>query len=281
MAKLNKALYTKEEFKKLQEKKKEAKELNRLRKIKNKYKEIDHNENNEQYNVLCLKHGDKYNADYVNKLYNMVRYNLSLPFSFWCLTENPTGIHQDVRIIPLPKHLQVKGWWYKPYIFSNTLPIEGTILYLDLDLVIANPIDKLFLFYPNKYCVLRDFTRSMRPGWPKYNSSVIRFDAGQLDYVWQKFQNESQYIMKRHYGDQDFLYEMTNGKGQYFPDTWIKSWKWEVRKDRQFRPGDTRGNRRFAKIENVEPPADCCIVVFHGDPNPHNCQDPFIIKKWV
>ena len=68
--------------------------------------------------------------------------------------------------------------------FSDQLPIKGAILYLDLDLVICKNIDNMFLYNPDKWCVIRDFTRHIRPDWKKYNSSVIRFDAGSLLSFW-------------------------------------------------------------------------------------------------
>ena len=132
-----------------------------------------------KYYVLCLKHGTKYSSEYVNRLYNMVKRNCTLPFEFVCLTENPTDINPNIKIIPLPSGL--KGWWCKPYMYSADLPIKGIVLYMDLDVVISNNIDKLFIWKPNNWCTIRDFTRVMRPQWQKYNSSVVRFKTGQLD----------------------------------------------------------------------------------------------------
>lgn len=277
MAKIDKSKFTKQEIAEIREnkrKRKLEKEFARKQKL------YSSNSNSCDKNILVLKHGTKYSVDYVNKMYKMVKANMSYDFNFYCITEDPTGLDPNINVLPLPPTLAVSGWWYKPYIFSADLPIEGTILYLDLDMVIVAPIDRLFDFYPGQYCVIRDFTRSMRPNWEKYNSSVVRFEKGQLDYVWKKFQKENTNIMRRHFGDQDYLYEETKDKAKIFPDTWILSWKWEVRKDRRWKPGGTRGNRELATIEDVKPPADCCIVAFHGDPNPHRCKDPFIIDKW-
>ena len=36
-------------------------------------------------NILVLKHGQKYSADYVNKMYNMVTANLEYDFNFYCI----------------------------------------------------------------------------------------------------------------------------------------------------------------------------------------------------
>jgi len=276
MAKIDKSKFTKEEIKQLFRKKQVEK--NEKRKLKYDIQPLPTKP--PEYNVLCLKHGTKYGSNYVNTLYSMVTKNLDLPFKFFCLTEDPTDLHANINILPLPKLNRASGWWYKPYIFSKDIPINGTILYLDLDIVITSKIDRLFNFYPGKYCILRDFTRAMRPSWEKYNSSVIKFEKGNLSHVWEKFQKEHTTIVRKFFGDQDYLYDETKDTATYFPDKWILSWKWEVRRNKQFANGGTKGNRKFAVIENVRAPEDCCIAVFHGDPNPHNCEDPYIIEKW-
>lgn len=229
--------------------------------------------------ILCLKHGAKYNHEYVNKLYNMVKNNCTIDYEFVCLTDNPRDLHPDVKTLPLPGDLE--GWWCKPYMFSADLPIKGNILYIDLDVVIAGNIDKLFTFEPEHWCTVRDFTRAMRPKWQKYNSSVVRFKTGELDHVWKDFYQNRKNIQRRFFGDQDWLYEATRKRpAMLYPDAWIMSWKWEIRKTKDWAPGGRKGNRTFKNIENVTPRPDCCITVFHGDPNPHTCQDPWVVKNW-
>jgi len=274
MAKIDKSLYSKEEIKAMKAAKRERKAAKLL---KNTAKTFPASKDK---NILVLKHGQKYSADYVNKMYNMVSANLEYDFNFYCITEDPDHLNPKINVILLPT-VAVTGWWYKPYIFSADLPIEGTILYLDLDLVVTNSLNRLFDFYPSEYCIIRDFTRSMRPNWEKYNSSVVRFEKGQLDYVWQKFKKEHLLIMRKFYGDQDYLWEATQGKAKVYPDAWVRSWKWEVRKDKRFKPGQPRGQRELIDIEHIKAPDDCCIVAFHGDPNPHNCHDPYIVEKWI
>ena len=48
-------------------------------------------------NVLCIKWGSKYSADYVNKLYSMVERHLSLSHRFVCLTEDTTGLNSEIE----------------------------------------------------------------------------------------------------------------------------------------------------------------------------------------
>lgn len=267
---------SKEDWHKLREERKKEKDAKRLQRIASTLPAEEKNY------ILCLKHGTKYSEDYVNKLYKAVKNNCTIPFEFVCLTERPKGIHKDIHIIPLPTYLE--GWWCKPYIYSNELPLNGTILYMDLDVIISGNIDKLLTWQPDHWCTVRDFTRAMQPRWQKYNSSIVRFKKGELDFVWTDFKKDQKDIQRRFFGDQDWLYASTNNvKGaMLYPDSWIQSWKWEVRsKPRNFATGGQRGNRKFEIIDkDAKPRPECCVTVFHGDPNPHNCEDPWVIKNW-
>jgi len=287
MAKIDKSQYTKEEWRKVREQRRAEKEKARRDKALDQisepqatlYEDRSPNLSDENKNyVLCLKHGTKYGSEYVNILHRMVKRNITLDYEMVCLTDDPRGIDPEVKILPLPSGLE--GWWCKPYIFSKDLPIKGNILYMDLDVVISGNLDKLFEYHPNAWCVIRDFTRAMRPKWEKYNSSVIRFKTGQLQPVWEDFIKNPKSIIQRLHGDQDWLYERMGGTAIMWPDSWIQSWKWEVRTSREFKAGGIRGNRQFKHIEHVTPRVECCICVFHGDPNPHNCEDPWVKKNW-
>lgn len=264
---------------------KQRKSLEKLTKLDQEAKmyDVSYNSNpliKDKYYVLCLKHGTKYSSEYVNKLYSMVMRNCTLDIEFVCLTDNSTGINPNIKIIKLPGGIE--GWWCKPYIFSNDLPIKGTVVYMDLDVVIADNIDALFTFGNDKWCTIRDFTRKMRPTWEKYNSSVIKFKTGQLAYLWQNFKENQMFIQRKFHGDQDWLYDQTyrDNPAQLYPDNWIQSWKWEIRKTRDLKYNLPKGQRRLRTIEYCEPPVGCCVCVFHGDPNPEHCEDPWVVKNW-
>lgn len=281
MAKIDKNNLTKEEWRVIRDRRRAEKETQKLLKNINPVQQEKIKEEksiSSERIVLCLKHGQKYSSDYVNKLYNACKRNSTKPFKMVCLTDDPLGINPDVDTLPLPADLT--GWWCKPYMFSKELPLVGTVLYLDLDVVIAGNIDILFDFEPNHWCTVRDFTRAMRKEWKKYNSSVIKFKAGELDHIWQGFKKDAKNIMRRLHGDQDWLWEAGQRKAKYFPDRYVMSWKWEIRETKNFAPGGVKGNRKLAKIEDVTPPAGCIVCVFHGDPNPHNCDDPWVKENW-
>ena len=50
----------------------------------------------EPVNVLCFSWGTKYGAPYVNKLYRGVKRNMTIPFRFICMTDDPTGYDEGV-----------------------------------------------------------------------------------------------------------------------------------------------------------------------------------------
>ena len=274
LAKVDKSQYTKEQWKIIKEQRRQAKAQKSVETVQN----LPQKSVEEKNYVLCLKHGTKYSADYVNRLYNMVKRHCTLDYEFVCLTDDPLDIDKNITIIKLPSGLE--GWWCKPYMFSDDLPINGTILYMDLDVVLASNIDKLFTYMPGNWCTIRDFTRTFRKDWKKYNSSIVKYHTGQLSHVWNDFKKNQKTIQSRLHGDQDWLYEATRTcQAMMYPDSWIQSWKWEVRNDRILSSG-TRGNRKLRKVENVTPRVECCVCVFHGDPNPHNCDDPWVKENW-
>ena len=271
--KIDKSLYTKEEYRKLKREKQQRKIAKaHARKLK---KDPDAH----QINILCLKHGAKYDSSYVNKLFSACKKHCSLEFKFFCATEDPQNLLPGINVIKLPNSA-MSGWWYKPWLFSNELELNGTILYLDLDVVIADNFDRIFSYKPGQWLICRYFTRAMRPQWEKFNSSVMRWEAGDHEFIYTNFINNAMSTMRRFHGDQDWIWDQGKNIATYFPDEWIRSWKWEIRRTKNFKPGGTRGNRILEQIESVTPPPECCICVFHGDPNPHRCQDPWVVKNW-
>jgi len=138
LAKIDKGKYTKAEWKAIKEQRRQEKALGKLAKLDQEMGLLEQSYSDnplikDKNYILCLKHGTKYSAEYVNKLYNMVARNCTLDYEFVCLTDDPKGINENIKILPLPGHLQ--GWWCKPYMFSKDLPLKGTVLYMDLDVV--------------------------------------------------------------------------------------------------------------------------------------------------
>ena len=228
--------------------------------------------------VLCLKHGNKYSAEYVNVLKKMTQRNLTVAHEFVCFTEDPKGIDPDIRILPLPA-VVLKGWWYKTMLFNPHLPIQGTMLFIDLDVIIFKNIDKLFTHKPGEFCVCRDFNRCFQPNWQKMNSSVVRWSTGQHPQIYNNFIKDPHTISKRFHGDQDWLFDQVKKHYQFWHDEWIQSYKWEMRGNPKLVRQKT-GFKNFTAPGEPKIKSDTAVAVFHGDPNPRECVDPWCQTHW-
>ena len=230
--------------------------------------------------VVCLKYGTKYSAEYVNKLYNGVKRNLTVPFEFVCYTEDKQGIDPAIRIEPIPLLAGVTGCWYKPMFFNPELGLNGTILFFDLDVVVFRNIDKLFTYEPMKFCIIRDFNRHVIRNYNKFNSSVFRLNTGMHSEVYTNFMKDPNIPIRRYHGDQDWIrITVSDGTYEYWPDEWIQSYKWEMRSKPKFN-NMPRGHRDFETNGDPVVKNATSVAVFHGDPLMHNCKDPWVNNNW-
>lgn len=259
------------------EERKFLKAQNRLAKIQNKIsKEID-NVSTKEITILCVRFGNKYGIDYVEKLRNMVSRNIKMSYEFVCLTDDPTPI-TNVRLILQPNSGYTKGWWHKLHMFDYRLPLKGRILYFDLDVIICGNIDKLAKYSADKFIGIRDFNRKFHAHWRSLNSSVMSWTHGQEKKIFETFQQNKNAALRLH-GDQDYIWRNCKDHLDFFPDSWIQSYKWEIRSRDELTV--TQGKRNFkTRNDNIIPSSECCVAVFHGDPNPAEVKDKFVIDNW-
>ncbi len=233
----------------------------------------------EKYYVVCLKWGDKYGPEYVNKLYRMVQRNLTINHEFICFTEQPANLVPGIRVIDLELMPGIEGWWYKPMFFNPNLGLDGVILFLDLDMIIFENINKLFSYKPNEFIIIQDFNRHVVRNYDKFNSSIFRLNTGQHAQVYHDYMADKNNISRRFQGDEDWIRHSIKDKYHYWPVDWIQSYKWEMRGKPQM-TGGPRGTRDFVTKGDPKILDETCIAVFHGDPNPHYCKDDWVQKNW-
>jgi hypothetical protein len=179
-----------------------------------------------EYNVIVVKWGNKFTFEHVNRLYRMAKRNITLPFNFYCYTEDPTGIYNEVNIIPLDTVLRLEKWWWKTTLFQKNNK-KGINLYLDLDVIIQSNIDhffnkaihdKLVLICPNYDEI--GWTRSSNDmsiyTFPFYNSSIMIWYNNENSKIYEKFITRSDYYQNLYLGMDRFLsYEIDQ---KYFLD---------------------------------------------------------------
>lgn len=104
---------------------------------------------NKQLTVACVRWGDKYGVEYVERLASGVRRNLRRSFVFVCFTDGVESLHgvEGVEARPLGQRcLEWRGWWTKAYLFSREARLTGRVLYMDLDTVISGSLDDIAAF---------------------------------------------------------------------------------------------------------------------------------------
>jgi len=227
---------------------------------------------------VCVKWGNKYVSEYVNVLKRMVARHTTVPYQFNCLTDDPNGIDPDVNIISLPKEPGIVTWWSKLWMFSPDMPLKGNILFFDLDVVIFDNIDVLFTHNKGKFNIIRDFNRCRIPDWKQSNSSVMRWETGTMDYLWNDFRANVNKIMGRNHGDQDWIMKSAKEDINWWPDEWIRSYKWEMVGFKDTKLLNKEGKKYFRTPAKVQPGNR--VAVFHGQPNPMECADEWVIRNW-
>lgn len=190
-------------------------------------------------NIVCLKVGQAFSADYVNKLRVQVANNVTLPYRFICLTDDPTDVIADC----LPVDPWLPKWWGKLTVFKkDPYGLTGKILFIDLDTIIVDNIDAL-LTYPSDLCLLKDFTKP-----DKYGSGIFLLTVGAHTEVWDNFSDSVMEMSHfRLYGDQAWIQAQVK-KAETWPTDWCVSYKLHAR---------------------TEIPQNAKVVCFHGKPRPH------------
>ena len=150
--------------------------------------------------ISCVKWGDKFSYEHVNRLYTMVSKNIDIPFTFVCYTENPDNIHKDIQIKPLDVSLGLEKWWWKLCMFAE--PSNDVNLFFDLDVVIKKDITFLYQHAVQNQVKMIEAhwkTYKLKDGDMNYNSSMLAW-TGDLTYIWNKFIKDPEYWMMKYKG---------------------------------------------------------------------------------
>jgi hypothetical protein len=210
--------------------------------------------------VLCMKWGTKYGPEYVNRLYAMVARHLRGDFEFVCLTDDDRGVRAEVRCLPipslaLPPGIPERGWTKLTTFEADLHGLQGTALFLDLDIVIVGDITPFFEA-PGEFLIIHDWKRPWRVTG---NSSVYRFRVGAHADVLAEFRATQEEVRLRLRNEQAFLSEVMHRQGRlaYWPADWCRSFKYHC-------------IPRWPANYWTEPsfPASTRIVIFHGEVNP-------------
>lgn len=233
-------------------------------------------------NIICMKWGEKFGPEYVNRLHAMVEKNLTLAHRFVCFTENGYGLNEGIEVRPLPemsldKSLPERGW-RKLTVFQEKLAdLEGQALFLDLDVVITGNIDAFFE-EKGEFLIIKDWDF---PNDVIGNSSVFRFDIGKYPDVLTNFIENGEKVREEHRNEQAYLSHFIHDKGilNYWNTKWCVSFKRNC-----LRPFPLN----YFMVPKF--PEEAKIIIFHGRPTPEQALEGYCGKmgfryvkptKWI
>lgn len=179
-------------------------------------------------NVVCCKvrpperlprgvrnHGYHYTPEFVNRLKNMVKRNLSLDHVFCCITDDPTGLDPEIVPIDAPG---LPGWWNKMKAFDPKEIFAQRIMVLDLDVLVVDDLEPIAMF-PAAFATVKQWKRITSPKTiPRYQGSVYVFDKGARSRMWTDLQPDTP---ERFRSDQDWLAHLYPNEST-FPPGWVR-----------------------------------------------------------
>lgn len=215
----------------------------------------------------------------------MVSRHLTLDFKMVCLTDDSNGIEKQIECFPipslnLPAGIPERGWNKLSTFEPNLYGLKGQALFLDLDIILLDNIDELFLL-PGNFFIIHDWKRPWRITG---NSSVYRFTIGKYPDLLLYFVEHFEDIRKKFRNEQAYLswYIKNQGDLEYWPRNWCKSFKYHCLKPIP-----------FSYFIPPTPPKNTKIIIFHGEINPpdaikgsggkwyrHVLPSPWINDQW-
>lgn len=158
--------------------------------------------------IICIKWGDRYGPEYVNRIYAMIARFTTPPFALYCFTDNTEGVRSEINCLPIPElgcehPLNTPGKWRKTALWGESLHgLKGTCLYIDLDSVITRSLDNFFAIgSAEDVYMARNW---VKPLSGMGQSSVFRFTVGAHPYILENFRANAQEIANKYRFEQHY-----------------------------------------------------------------------------
>lgn len=193
--------------------------------------------------ISCVKWGDKYTYEHVNRLYVMCKKNYTGEFRFICHTEDSFGIIPDIEINPLNTELDLEKWWWKLTLFDEDawpLSKRDVHMFFDLDVVIQNNIDHFENYaVDGKMTMIKAFwkTYPINGTDMDHNSSVMIW-KGDCSYLWRKLTKNMDVHLLKYNGIDGFVYHECRDHITTLPEGEVYSRLFGVNKDKCFTYGE-------------------------------------------
>ncbi len=211
--------------------------------------------------IVCINWGTKYGAPYINRLYEMVKANITPPFRFVAFTDTRDGVNPEVDCFDLPDMPgfmpeRTIGQWPKSRLWAPVLgDLSGPFLFVDLDVAITGSLDPFFEFgSPDDVVLARN---AAKPFQKLGQTSIYRMPVGALAPLQDMFAADPQGVADKYRFEQHFVTKNAPGGVVFWPDNWVSHFRIEC-------------IPRFPLNYFMEsrPPKGTRVVIFAGALNP-------------
>lgn len=203
--------------------------------------------------VVCVEMGDYCGRGerYVRTLKAMVDRHLTVPHTFYCITDAPKSGINCIAADP-----RAPGWWQKIHQFKHGMFAEDKILSFDLDTFVIGNINNIVAL-DTDLALIRDFWR------PQFAmNGVMLWRNGGLAHLFWDFYQEQGFPTEYEFGDGGWMGDQSMPYSHMrhhmlqdqFPGQFV-SYKTECMKV----------GREYLKA----PPIGARVMCFHGHPRPH------------
>jgi hypothetical protein len=211
--------------------------------------------------IVCINWGTKFGAPYINRLYSMVSRNITPPFRFVCFTDVSDGVRSEVDCFDLPEMpgfmpQNTRGKWPKSRLWAPTLgDLQGSFLFLDLDVVITASLDPFFEFGSEDDIVLAH--NVAKPFQRLGQTSIYRAPVGALAPLQEIFARDPQAVADKYRYEQHFVTRNAPGGVKFWPKAWVRHFRIECIPTFPL---------NFVLPPRI--PTGARVIIFAGGPNP-------------
>jgi hypothetical protein len=230
-------------------------------------------------NIVCVKIGSKYGSIYANKLHGMCSAFVSQPFKFFCYTDDPVGLHPEIKVIPYVDFDLHPIVFNKLFLLSDEFALKinnNPTFFFDLDIVIKKNIDgfinrsKETSTFKTINAVWKSLRRKdIEPPYLDHtiNSSCMFWIPGTTNHLWSSFIENKQAFLKKYWRGMDgFLFYEHKIRGG-LPEDCFYSFLYDI---------DRKVKRIMSSPEEYEVYKDSVPIVLFNGPTTQEDIDDFV-----
>lgn len=205
----------------------------------------------------------RYTADHVNRLRGMVARNLATPHEFVCVTDDPKGLDERIRVVPLwPDLAELGNNWRRIKVFAPEMVdvLGERIVLMDVDCVVTGDLTPLF-YTTEDFVAMPCHHKKTH-----YNTGFFYLRGGALPNIWRMF-------------DPVVSPQACDDAGMIgWDQAWISLFLGP--RHRTWGVDDGVLNYRYDVLKGGQDPEKARIVFFPGDHDPSLCEDEWVKRHW-